>query len=774
MDFEKYKKEFITFLNEKKVGGTTLNDVLVKSSLFLLMLILIPLMFSARNSEKSLDMKIGSISTKKVVAPFTFYILKTDEELKKERDANVQKVPYYFTYNDSITNADLKILNSVFNEMETIKVPRQKYGDSLHTAVDSFYIDLKNHLQNSFDFNFSTGNLRILLDIMANKEKTSYFKDVIKQAQLYLKQGILSVNLSEIDRPNVIVIRKGIEEEWPVSKRLDMPTVYKLLENKLLEHFDLNQTVVLNYYFTQLLKPNLLFEQKMTEEAVEQAIASVATTKDIVYENERIVDANERIDAEIYQKLYSLKAARIERSRREGNWQETVAFLGKMMLLVAILLIGVLYLFSFRRKIYKNNKYLLLITIILLLEFLLAAIITGPLNWHSFIIPTTIVSMLLAILIDSGIAFVGTVVVALVLGGVQGSGFDIGLLTMVSGMVSIFAVHKIRTRNQVFKAIVYISLAYLWVIVSLTALRYDSLLEAGKIFTYNLLPNAVLSPFITFMILGVFEKLFDITTDVTLLELSDLNHPLLKKLSLEAPGTFHHCMVVGNLAESAAKAIGANPLLARVGSYYHDVGKMEKPEYFIENLMDADNRHNQLTPSMSALILASHVKNGMELAEEFGIPKLIRDFIPEHHGTSLMKYFYNKAKENAGDSEINEATFRYPGPKPQSKETGIVMLADSVEAATRSLSNPTPNKIRAFVEDLVDQRFRDGELDECDLTLRDLKQIIDAFMPVLYGVFQHRIEYPDQDKKKNENKPKLKNGTNDHTHSGSRSKPQDK
>ncbi len=774
MDLEKYKKEVITFLNEKKVGGTTLNDVLIKSSLFLLLLILIPLMFSTRESEKSLDMKIGSISTKKVVAPFTFYILKTDEELQKERDASVQKVPYYFTYNDSITNAEMEALNAVLNELERIKVPKQRYGDSLHTAVDSFYIDLKNHLQESYDFRFSSGNLRILLDILANRENASYFEKVIKQAQIYLKQGILSINLSEIDRPNVSVIRKGIEEDWPSAKRLDMPTVYKLLENKLLEHFDLNQTVVLNYYFTQLLKPNLLYEKKMTEEAVEQAIAGVATTKDIVYENERIVDANERIDADIYQKLYSLKAARIERSRREGNWQDTVAFLGKMMLLVAILLIGVLYLFSFRRKIYKNNKYLLLITIILLVEFLLAAIITGPLNWHSFIIPTTIVSMLLAILIDSGIAFIVTVVVALVLGGVQGSGFDIGLLTLVSGMVSIFAVHKIRTRNQVFKAIVYISLSYLWVIVSLTALRYDSLLEAGKIFTYNLLPNAVLSPFITFMILGVFEKLFDITTDVTLLELSDLNHPLLKKLSLEAPGTFHHSMVVGNLAESAAKAIGANPLLARVGSYYHDVGKMEKPEYFIENQMDAVNRHNQLAPSMSALILTSHVKNGMELAEEYGIPKLIRNFIPEHHGTSLMKYFYNKAKENAGDSEVNEATFRYPGPKPQSKETGIVMLADSVEAATRSISNPTPTKIRAFVEDLVDQRFRDGELDECDLTLRDLKQIIDAFMPVLYGVFQHRIEYPDQDKKKNDSKPKVKNGNNEHTHSGSGSKSQDK
>jgi len=640
--------------------------------------------------------------------------------------------------------------------------------DSSKVTSDSFFVNLKSRLQQKYDFTFTSGNLRILLDILSHKDKVAVFREVIQLTKGYLNPGILDINLSEIDRPNVSVLRKGIEEPLPAEKRFDLPAIYKIIENKLLEHFDLNQTVVLDYYFNQLLKPNLLYDKELSEQAVEQAIAGVATTKDIVYENERIVDANERIDAEIYQKLYSLKAARIERARREGNWQGTVAFLGKTMLLISILLIGILYLFSFRRKIYRNNKLLLMIASILLLEFILAAVISGPLNWHSFIIPTTIVSMLLAILIDSGIAFVGTVVVALVLGGVQGGGFDIGMMTMVSGMVSIFAVHKIRTRNQVFKAIVYIAVAYLWVIVSLTALRYDSLLDAGKIFVFNLLPNAVLAPFITFMILGVFEKLFDITTDVTLLELSDLNHPLLKRLSLEAPGTFHHSMVVGNLAESAAKAIGANSLLARVGSYYHDVGRMEKPEYFIENQMGASNRHNQLTPSMSALILASHVKNGIELAAENGIPRQIRDFIPEHHGTSLMKFFYSKAVENAGDSEVNEATFRYPGPKPQSKETGIVMLADSVEAATRSISNPTPTKIRAFVEELVDQRFRDGELDECDLTLRDLKQIIDAFMPVLYGVFQHRIEYPDQEKKKIPAKPKQKN-QNEHSNSKSAS-----
>jgi putative nucleotidyltransferase with HDIG domain len=258
------------------------------------------------------------------------------------------------------------------------------------------------------------------------------------------------------------------------------------------------------------------------------------------------------------------------------------------------------------------------------------------------------------------------------------------------------------------------------------------------------------------MMLGVFERLFDITTDVTLLELSDLNHPLLKDLSVKAPGTFHHSIIVGNLAESAAIAIGANSLMARVGSYYHDIGKMEKPEYFVENQKDKNNKHESLAPNMSAIILSSHVKNGLELAERYKLPKLIRDFIPEHHGKNLMSYFYNKAKEDSDPKDINESDFRYPGPSPKSKETAIVMLADTVEAATRTLGNPSAGRLRKQVEELVEQRFLEGELDDSDLTMRDLKGIIEGFMSVLLGIFHQRIEYPKSEESK---KPNTQNGS---------------
>jgi putative nucleotidyltransferase with HDIG domain len=253
------------------------------------------------------------------------------------------------------------------------------------------------------------------------------------------------------------------------------------------------------------------------------------------------------------------------------------------------------------------------------------------------------------------------------------------------------------------------------------------------------------------MMLGVFERLFDITTDVTLLELSDLNHPLLKDLSVKAPGTFHHSIIVGNLSESAAITIGANSLLARVGSYYHDIGKMEKPEYFVENQKNKYNKHESLAPNMSAIILSSHVKNGLELAEKYKIPKLIRDFIPEHHGKNLMSYFYSKAKEEGDPKDLNESDYRYPGPSPKSKETAIVMLADTVEAATRTLSNPSAGRLRKQVEELVEQRFLEGELDDSDLTMRDLKGIIDGFMSVLLGIFHQRIEYPKAEENKKSN-----------------------
>jgi putative nucleotidyltransferase with HDIG domain len=297
-----------------------------------------------------------------------------------------------------------------------------------------------------------------------------------------------------------------------------------------------------------------------------------------------------------------------------------------------------------------------------------------------------------------------------------------------------------------FRAIFYIFCGYALINFSYGFLHYESFRSMLENLFFYMLPNAILVPTAVFLLIGVFEKFFDVTTDITLLELSDLNHPLLKRLSVEAPGTFHHSIIVGNLAEAAAKEIGANSLLARVGCYYHDIGKMQRAEYFVENQAGAMNKHESLTPTMSSLILSKHVRAGMELAEEYKLPLAVKQFIPEHHGTSVMAYFYHKAQETMDAKDINENDFRYPGPKPQSKETAIAMLADTVEAASRTLPNPNLQRVSALVENLIEKRFQEGELDECDITLRELNKIKDAFIHILMGIHHLRIEYPGGEK----------------------------
>jgi putative nucleotidyltransferase with HDIG domain len=241
------------------------------------------------------------------------------------------------------------------------------------------------------------------------------------------------------------------------------------------------------------------------------------------------------------------------------------------------------------------------------------------------------------------------------------------------------------------------------------------------------------------------ERLFDVTTNMTLIELSDMNHPVLKRLSIEAAGTYNHSVLVGNLAESAAERIGAHSLLARVASYYHDIGKIEKADYFVENALGLDkNRHNKLAPSMSALIILSHVKEGLELARSYRLPQVIQDVIVQHHGTSWVSFFYEKALEQDPHKQVQEQDFRYPGPPPQTRETAIIMLADSVEAASRSVGTSSPKLLRELVKKIIRNKFMDGQLDQCNLTLRDLDGIVEGFMPVLQGMFHSRVKYPQQ------------------------------
>ncbi|UCE05972.1 MAG: HDIG domain-containing protein, partial [bacterium] len=456
---------------------------------------------------------------------------------------------------------------------------------------------------------------------------------------------------------------------------------------------------------------------------------------------------NERVTKDHIAKLNSLAIELAEREADKSAFLAVIRYFGKFLMISLAIAIFIIFLAlsKSRARILKDLKRLVLIATIFILVTFLAYII-NHFGGSPYLIPITIGSMLLTIFFDTRMGFVGTIILSILIGFIRGNEFNISFVSIFTGTIALLSVSRIRKRSWLFNSILMIIGAYLASITIMEILRYTPFMKLAEYWGYGAI-NGFISPLLVYGLQVIFEYLFDITTDMKLLELSDLNNPLLRKLAIEAPGTYHHSLMVGNLAEAAAESIGANALVARVGAYYHDVGKIEKREYFIENQMRMKNPHEKLSPTMSCLILMNHVKKGLEIAKKYKLPKEIRDFIEEHHGTNLMTFFYQKALEKSDGEDVDESNFRYPGPRPKTKETGIVMLADAIEAAARTLKDPSPSRIRGMVISIVQDRFKDSELDDCPLTLRELTKIIESFETVLLGTFHSRIEYPDQDEK---------------------------
>ncbi len=368
-----------------------------------------------------------------------------------------------------------------------------------------------------------------------------------------------------------------------------------------------------------------------------------------------------------------------------------------------------------------------------------------------YAIPIAAGAMLVRFILNSETSFVFAVILSLLSGVFLDNSLELTLYYLIS---SVFAAHVIahaEKRSRVLACGLQTGMVNALTIFSLNLVSIVSI-SAGHYDTSQIAVNMLCGIFAGFftaiLVLGLsplMETFFNYTTDIRLLELANMSHPLLKEMIVRAPGTYHHSQLVGILSEAAAQAIGANPLLARVGSYYHDIGKMKKAQYFIENQKGGVNPHDRLNPSMSALIIESHVKDGLDMAREYKLPQRIADMIPQHQGTKLIGFFYNKAKKQADPAlgNVEEKDYRYPGPKPQTREAGIIMLADTIEAAVRSMPEKSPVKIQMMVEKLVNQHFVDQQLDECELTLRDLHLIVDAFVKILIGIYHQRVEYPE-------------------------------
>jgi putative nucleotidyltransferase with HDIG domain len=410
-----------------------------------------------------------------------------------------------------------------------------------------------------------------------------------------------------------------------------------------------------------------------------------------------------------------------------------------------LFLIGI-FLFKMRYEIFKDNTKLILLSTIILLQCLFSYLslnieVNFPIEYMIFV---PVAAMLLTIIFDSRLSVYTIIIICILVSAIRGGDYDIFVPNFAASILVVYSVRDIKNRSQIFVSMIYILSGYVISILAIGFERYDSF-NMIKYQLYAALLNSVLSPILAYGLLIFYEKVFRVATDLVFLELSDFNHPLLRELASKAPGSFHHSVVMGNLSESAAKEIGANQILARVGCYYHDIGKVVSPNYFVENQLDSKNKHEQLNPSLSAKMIISHVKNGIKLAEKYRIPKEIISFIPMHHGTTLVSYFYEKARtEEEGEDTVHDYIYRYPGPKPHSKETGIVMLADAVEAATRAVEDPTPAKLETQIDQIIKSRFIEGELDECDLTLQDLIKIKYSFLKTIVGIHHHRIKYPEK------------------------------
>ena len=492
------------------------------------------------------------------------------------------------------------------------------------------------------------------------------------------------------------------------------------------------------------VRPNMIYNQEATEKAIKEAQDTVTPVQKNVKAGEIIVREGERVTAE---QISILEQLGIQRGK-----SYPLSLLGTCFFVLLTLALVLEFLKLYHPNIYNDERLMILLGIIFLIIMLITRLLTiieisnRPVvnTMTGYLAPVAAGSMLIAILLDGKLAYFLTMIMAIYVGMLTGGNqLSFTIAAFISGTIGVYRVSSLSQTSDLAKSGLYLAAANILTILTLALITGNLTINLAMLSILIGAFGGILSAILMIGAIPYLESAFSITSMIKLLELSNPNHDLLKRLLLEAPGTYHHSLMVGNLAEASAEEIGANPLLVRVGSYYHDIGKIRRSEYFVENQQGFVNPHSKIAPALSALIVTSHVKEGVELAREGHLPQQIIDFIAGHHGTSLAKYFYNQALEEEGEGHICEDSFRYEGPKPQSKEVALVMLADSVEAAVRSLPEPSPEKIRNMVHRIIRDKLDDRQLEECDLTFKDLDVIARTFCKVLEGVYHKRIEYPD-------------------------------
>lgn len=717
----------------------------------------------------------GDIATRDIKAPHDFLVPVPELTREKRQQAANAVVPVY-DYDTRPSRA----LAQGFSRVLQLYAPDVNAQDEMGSPIKQ--AQYEDTVQELLGTGLSPEQHRAMVQLSKNPEFIAQFSKAVKKilsgyivesTELFFanwRGAITLKNLASGEEELVTDIQSIRSRAGTVAALKSELSVSEDLE----PHFNILLDMI-----HQLLRPNLTFNQSETETRRQESAAAVSPVLSQVKRGEMIVREGERVSAEQAHVLGILQGD-------SDDILKTVRTAAGLWLAI-VLLFYALHKFAHVniRKYQPDTRDLLFLASVFISAFALAKVgifISTAMQsafpyidsvCYYYALPFAAAAMLVRIVLNSEIAMVFSVLFAILIGLLFGDNIFISIYVLIGSLVAAHSVKYCMSRSSLFRAgliLSVVNMATVGAIYAVAAQPYDTQFLYRMGFAFG---GGFISALLVNGTIPLAESLFKYTTDFKLMELANMNTPILRELMIQAPGTYHHSIMVGLLVENAAESIGANPLLARVAAYYHDIGKIRKPLYFAENLKNQGNKHDKLAPSMSALILTSHVKDGVELARESRLGDVLIDIIRQHHGTSLIKFFYDKAQQQSKGEAVNEQDYRYPGPKPQSREAALIMLADAVEAAGRTLSNPNSARIQGMVQKIINKIFIDGQLNECDLTLKDLHQIAKSFNRILVGIFHQRVEYPEpaykerarDDKKSVPNEQKGHNGEDIHRES---------
>lgn len=664
---------------------------------------------------------IGVRADRQVVAPFDFVVAKSDEEMRREADAAAATVRPIYDYRAAADDSAQAAARRFFTRLDSV-APQGR--EAVMLAAQRAGIPLA----------------RAEADYLARAPKRRALERAVTALlERTLAQG--AATALEADSGAEIVVRRG-SVETSVA-RGQVFTLDDYLEAARGLHPDPASSTGDAVYLKvvrRLFRPTLVYDELETARRRSELAAGVERSKYAVRQGDVLVEAGEIVTGPIQERLAGLHAELVRRgAATSATMGGTVGPLLRNLLILSVFWV---LMFFYRRETYAKLRQVGTVSALLACGILGAAAVARTVPVHGELILLPFTAMMLTVLFNGRVSMIAAMILATLI-GTQPAFQDTPVLFLcfTGGVTAALSVKTLRRRTHLYLAVLLVGLGYL---VGMVALGLASDWSAREIGTRALLgtANGLVSASLTILLLPVAERVAGITTDLTLLELSDPSRPLLRRLSLEAPGTYAHSVAMANLVEAACNRIGANGLLGRVGCYYHDVGKLASPQYFVENQSLGGNPHDRLPAAQSAEIIRLHVTEGLRLAREAGIPEIVTAFIPQHHGTSEISYFYDRAKKQ-GEAGVRREDFRYPGPRPRSVETAIAMLADSVEASLRVLEGLTPAKLEGAIDQIVKGRLTAGELDEAPLTLQQLDQVRAEFVRVLTGMHHGRIEYPE-------------------------------